>query len=57
MFDIPALRGGVSSVDGRIFKLWGTYTVRVIDPSAAVSCSVAFLDFELSLEFRLDGLR
>ena len=57
MVDIPALRGGVSSVDGRIFKLRGTYTVRVIDPSAAVSCSVEFLDFELNLELRLDGLR
>lgn len=55
-FDIPALRGGVNSAGGRIFKLRGTYFVRVVDLSAVMRCSVEFLDFDLILEFAVDGL-
>ena len=53
---IPCLRGTISSVGGRILRFRGTYYVRVSDPSAAVTCSVRFLDFELRLAFTVDDL-
>jgi hypothetical protein len=53
---IPCLRGKINSVDGRIFRFRGTYYVKVSDPSAAVTCSVEFLDVELRLVFALDQL-
>ncbi len=55
-FDIPALRGRVNSAGGTVFKLRGTYYLRVPDPSRMLSCSVDFLDFTLSLKFTVDGL-
>lgn len=53
---IPCLRGKINSVGGRIFRFRGTYYVRVSDPSAAVTCSVGFLDFELRLAIAVDEL-
>ncbi len=53
---IPCLRGKINSVGGRIFRLRGTYYVRVSDPSAVATCSVKFLDVELRLEIEVDEL-
>ena len=54
---IPALRGGVNSVDGLLYRLSGTYYVRVLDPSVPTRCSVEMHGFELVLEFELDELK
>jgi len=53
---IPCLRGKINSVGGRVFRFRGTYYVQVSDASAAVTCSVTFLDFELRLAFAVDDL-
>lgn len=53
---MPALRGHVSSVDGRMFKLDGVYYVRVSDPDRSVRCSVTMHGNALAIEFAITGL-
>ena len=54
---IPALRGRVESVDGRLFRLEGVYFIRISDRTTSVRCAVVMHGDELTLEFGIADLR